>query len=145
MSVEESGSRLLNYKIPQFPNHLDAPEIIFLLGLLVLGIADRHRNSELIRLRPNRKRYRRLRRFRFRHLRGSVNRSRLRLSKRLYERRRRSGWLVRVANQFQQMVIFYMFDLVRETDKAAVDIIQRPAIEFISQLFASDAESVSSR
>ena len=43
--------------------------------------------------------------------------------------------LVRVANQFQQMVIFHMFDLVRQADKAPVDIVQRPAVELVTQLF----------
>ena len=51
---------------------------------------------------------------------------------------------MRVANQFQQMVIFHMLDLVRQPDESPVDIIQTSAIKLVAQLVASDAESVTS-
>jgi len=52
---------------------------------------------------------------------------------------------MRVADQFQQMMIFNMvIDRVAKRTNQAIDIVQSAAIELVAQLFAADAESVSS-
>src|ERR1700752_4733362 len=107
--------------------------------MLMLGIAavNRHPNSERVRLRTQGER---LRRFRLRHRRWSIDDSRLGRSKRLNQRRRRARRFVCVANEFQQMMIFDMLNLVCQPDKTAVDVIQSAAIELVAQLFAAYAE-----
>src|SRR6266496_3381863 len=94
----------LNDQITQFPNPLHAPEIVFLLRLFVVGIAGYwQRHAERIRLRAHWKRLRGLRQIRIHH-------SPLGRRDWFDQRSRRSRGLVRVANQFQQMVILDMLD-----------------------------------
>ncbi len=52
---------------------------------------------------------------------------------------------MRLANQFQQMMVLHMLDLVRQADKAPVNIVQRPPIKLVSQLFAPHAQRVPAR
>ena len=47
-----------------------------------------------------------------------------------------------VANQLQKVVIFDMLDFVGQTDEAAVDFVERAAVELIAQLFAADGKRV---
>src|SRR6202030_580271 len=122
----EASRRSLNYTITKLPNSLDSPEIVFLLRLFVLRIAavNGHPDSERIRLRTQ---WKGLLRFRLWHRRRSIDDRRLCWSKRLNQRRRRARGLVCVADQFQQVMIFHMFNLVCQTDKATVNIVQSAA------------------
>jgi len=47
---------------------------------------------------------------------------------------------VRVADQFEQVVIFDVFDFIGEADKAAIDVVERATIELVAELFAADGE-----
>jgi len=129
------------------PLELHAPEVVFLLRLFVVSIAvNRDRHAKRIRLRPHRKRLHWLQRRFGRKFRGrSVYHSRLCRNNLLNERRRLPRRLMGVANQFEQVVIFHVLDLVRQPHKAPVDVVERAPIELISQLFTPDAERMSPR
>ena len=49
---------------------------------------------------------------------------------------------MRVANQFEQMMILDVLDFVREADEAAVNIIQRATVKLVAQLFAANGQSM---
>jgi len=82
-------------------------------------------------MRTYRKRLHRLW-LRFGRGRRGVDDSSLRGNNRLDERRRRARGLVRVANQFEQMVIFNVLDLIRQSNEAAVDIVESAAVELVA-------------
>ena len=47
-----------------------------------------------------------------------------------------------VADQFEQVMIFHLFDLVGQTDEAAIDVVEGAAVELVAELFAADGEGV---
>ena len=61
---------------------------------------------------------------------------------RLEQRRGRGRRLVGVANQFQQVMIFDVLDLVGQPHKAAVDVIECAAVKLVAELFAANVERV---
>lgn len=54
------------------------------------------------------------------------------------------GGLVGVADQFEQVMIFDVFDLIGEADEAAIDVVEGAAVELVAELFATDGERVTS-
>src|SRR5216684_5364399 len=64
--------------------------------------------------------------------------------KRLEERSGRGGGLVGVADQFEQVMIFDVFDFIGETDEAAVDVVEGAAVELVAELFTTDGKRVAS-
>lgn len=49
---------------------------------------------------------------------------------------------MRIADQFQEVMIFDMLDLVSQTDKTAVNVIERAAVELVSQLPTTNRQRV---
>src|SRR5215469_11465461 len=138
-----ASRRLSSFSITQWLNDSmtqfsDSPEVVFLLRLFVMrcGI-DGKRHPEGIRLRCHGKGLRQL----WFECRGIYHRFVCR-DDRLYQRSRGTRGLVRVADEFEQVMILDVLDLVGEADEAAVDIVERPTIELIAELFAPHTESV---
>ena len=50
-----------------------------------------------------------------------------------------------IANQFEQMMIFDLLDFVRQADKAAINIVERAAVELVAELFAAQAKRMTPR